>query len=452
MKKSLIQKSDMRTPKLPGPLPSYDGANVWYNLLPPPGPPAVLAGTRRCKFAVLGGGFVGLAAARRLGENEPSAEIILVEALRIGQGASGANSGFIIDVPHKRDLAHPSLERKQRIHRLNRAAIQWLEELVQRHGIDCQWTRAGKFQAAVGTRGLRFLEAYREMLGNFGSTHEVLDAAETSARLGTSYYRGSVYTPDGILMQPAALCRGLAESLPENVTILENSPVLRVEPVGRGWRLQGVQGTVEAECLLLGSNVFSRDLGFLKGRMVPVMTFASLTRPLEPDERSLYQGLPSWGLTPADHAGASLRLTPDGRFLFRSEYRYAPAYVTSAADRARVGMIHRDGFIRRYPMLARVPFENTWCGVCGLSRNYEAFFGEVRPGVFFSGVHQSVGAARGTISGLLLADMACGRPNPLVEDMQFVSPGPNLLPPEPLLGLGARARMSIQRWQSRSEA
>ncbi|MEP0134952.1 MAG: FAD-dependent oxidoreductase, partial [Marinobacter sp.] len=79
------------------------------------------------------------------------------------------------------------------------------------------------------------------------------------------------------------------------------------------------------------------------------------------------------------------------------------------------------------------------------------YFGEIEPGIYLSCCDQSVGAARGTVSGMMLADMACGKKTELLSDMLEVSGSPSRLPPKPLLRVGVPLRMAIARFASRSE-
>ena len=75
-------------------------ASGWYAILPKPPPANRLKGNQVADWVVVGAGVTGLAAARRLGELAPDARILLLESYRVGYGASGRNSGFIIDTPH----------------------------------------------------------------------------------------------------------------------------------------------------------------------------------------------------------------------------------------------------------------------------------------------------------------------------------------------------------------
>jgi glycine/D-amino acid oxidase-like deaminating enzyme len=433
-------------------IPQDDKCNGWYQLLPEPAPANRLNAHTTADWLVIGAGFTGLAAARRVAELRPGERVVLLEALRVGQGASGRNTGFVIDLPHKRDLEGDDLERKQKLLSLNRAAVEDLQTLVRRHAIDCGWSLAGKYQGAVGERGLKYLDHYETLLKNFHYPYRRLERDELAPILGTRHYAAAIYTANTALMQPAALVRGLGETLPANAELHEHSPVVNLTHSGGQWCATTPEGEVRATKLLLGSNIYSQEFGFLKHRMLPVMTFASMTRELTEAEMALFSAAPHhFGLTPADHAGTTVRLTPDRRLIIRNQYRFVPRYHDNLAERTHIRQGHRDSFEARYPQLAHVPFAATWGGACGLSRNYTAFFGKVGDNAWMSGVHQSVGAARGTISGKLLAELATGQDSSQLADMLAVSGKPARNPPEPFLSLGVKTRMKHAAWASRAE-
>ena len=433
-------------------IPQDDKCNGWYQLLPEPLSASRLNTPITADCLVIGGGFTGLAAARRFAEIRPDKRVVLLEALRLGQGASGRNTGFVIDLPHKRDLEGDDLVRKQTLLSLNRAAIADLQTLIHHHGINCGWSVAGKYQGAVGDRGLKYLEQFETLLKNVDYPFKRLERSELAPIIGTEHYAAAIYTANTALMQPAALVRGLGNSLPTNVELYEESPVVKLSYAGGYWSAVTPEGQVRATHLLLGSNIYAQQFGFLKHRMLPVMTFASMTRALSDAEMALFSAKPHhFGLTPADHAGTTVRLTPDRRLVIRNQYRFVPHYHDDLSERTRIRDVHRHSFDTRYPSLSHVPFTATWGGACGLSRNYTAFFGKVGENAWMSGVHQSVGAARGTISGKLLAEMAAGQDSSQLADMLAVSGKPGRNPPEPFLSLGVKARMKQASWASRHE-
>nr|WP_067285683.1 FAD-dependent oxidoreductase [Marinobacterium profundum] len=432
-------------------LPQYDGNCGWYEMLGTVSDFPALTQDIRVDAAVIGGGFVGCAAVRRLAENRPDDSFVLIEALKVGQGASGRNSGFVIDQPHKRDLEQGDKELKRKMVHLNRTAIDYLETQINNYNIDCQWSKAGKYQGAVGARGEKFLNHYEQLLKNFGETYERLSPQKMQDIFGTDYYSACIFTPGGTLMQPAALMRGLADNMPANVRIAEHTPVLEITRTANGFVLNTGKARIECRQLILGTNIFTAELGFLRDRILPVMTFASMTRPLTDTEMKLYGGQLDWGLTPADHAGTTLRMTQDRRIIIRNSYRYAHDYNTPQELLPGIRQRHREGFEARYPALKNVEFDYTWGGASSLSGNFETYFGELEKGIFASACDQSVGAARGTISGMMLADMASGKKTDLLSNMLEVSGNPSRLPPKPLLHIGVPLRMAMARFASRSE-
>ncbi|PMM06682.1 oxidoreductase [Vibrio kanaloae] len=434
-------------------LPNDDATCGWYHALSSIPEKPTLKGKQTADYVVLGAGFAGLAMARRLAEHAPNARIILIDAQKIGQGASGRNSGFVIDLPHKFSLEHPDPAHKQKLLALNRSAIAQLDCLISQYSIDCQWSAKGKYQGAVGERGEAYLDHFEHLMQDLGEPYSHVDGSELAKVLGTNYYSRAIYTPGGYLMQPAALVRGLGESLPDNVEVLENSPIRKLSKENGHWVLHGDDGLVETTELLLGTSIFTREFGYLKNRLLPVMTFASWTRPLTDAEMQRYGGQLNWGLTPADHAGTTLRMTADRRILIRNTYKHVPKYGSSMSDKVReqIRDDHRQVFLARYPELADVPFTHTWGGVYAISRNFTNFFGRLDQGVYASACDNGVGAAWGTISGTLLADYVMGATSNSLGDIQSVTGMPSLNPPEPFLGMGVKSRIQLAKWQSRSE-
>jgi glycine/D-amino acid oxidase-like deaminating enzyme len=265
-------------------LPRDDGSNGWARLLPPRRPRPPLQGETRADWAVLGAGFAGLAAARRLAENRPNDRIVLLEAQAVADGASGRNSGFGIDLPHNVGSSLEELEGSQRYIRLSRAALDYLELQVRRHGIECQWARRGKYHAAVSAKASgEILEPFARELEALGEPFRWVAHDALTRELGTGYYHAAVHTPGCVLMNPAALVRGLADSLPGNVALHEHSPVVEVE-YGNGVRLTTPQGSVAAPFLILATNGFAEQFGFFRRRLVVLAAYASLTRALDTAE------------------------------------------------------------------------------------------------------------------------------------------------------------------------
>ena len=182
-------------------LPRYDRNNGWFETLAEVPPAAPLSGPTEADVVVVGAGFTGLAAARRLAELRPDARILLSRPGRIGNSAAGRSSGFAIDHAHNvrsKGFADTAEYERQQI-ALNRAGQAYLAEAVTAHGIDCDWTWAGKTHAACTDRGARDLEHFARPSTASTSRTNCWTADATVDRLGIDYYHRALHTPGTVL-------------------------------------------------------------------------------------------------------------------------------------------------------------------------------------------------------------------------------------------------------------
>ncbi len=421
-------------------VPHDEGGCGWIATLPPLPPPRPLAGEARADCAVLGAGFSGLAVARRLAAAAPGLRIAVVDARRAGEGASGRSSGFV--VAHAHFIARLEFATSERYVALCRLGIAALREQAAANGIDCAWDERGWLHAAAGAAAAAELPRLAAWLDRLGEPYERLTADELAAITGTHFYRAGLRLPGSILVQPAALARGLAAALPPAVELYEGSAVQAIERrTAGGFRLATAGGSLAAERLFVAANGYSGALGVLGERVLPLLTFGSLTRPLTASERLRLGGEREWGLLAEDAMGSTVRRTRDQRILIRNSVRYDPAFDAPAGVLAAMRENHRRAFLARFPRLAEVAFEHTWGGVLGTSPNRGHSFGEIERDLYAAAGYSGAGIAIGTAAGMLLADLALGASSPSLDDMLSL-PTPRRLPPQPFLDWGARFRVA----------
>lgn len=433
-------------------LPRNDLTNAWNTILPHRTPHAALAKDIKADWLIVGAGYAGLAAARQLAHNRPDDSIALVEAGVCGENASGRNSGFIIDLPHTTSSNLDQLEGSHRYLRLARAATAALEKHVRDFDIQCDWSRDGKYHAAVTPAGSQaMLEPYAAELTALNEPFEWVEKDALTAKLGTTHFHRALYTPGCVLMNPAALTRGLADTLPQNVSIFENSPVTAMD-YSNGVRATTQGGSITAPRMILAANGFSEQFGYGKNTFVHLALCASLTRPLTPDEQTAFGVDKPWGLTPANgFGGITMRYTNDRRILIRQDIKVAMGQAFKAQKTDAIGRNHKALMDARFPNLRDVAFESSWVGYVCMSRNGAPTFGEVGPDIWMAACQNGIGVTKGTISGMLVADKACGVVNPLINDMEALG-SPTQLPPRPLVEVGARATIGWEVWKNRAEA
>lgn len=444
-------------------LPRDDDSCGWLRLTatddasPEPRPLTPLEGDRRADAVVIGAGFTGLAAARRLAELGSGRRVVLLDAQRAGHGASGRSSGFVVDVAYFTAAMEP--EDAERHIRLSREGIEILRRQVDEHGIECAWDDAGWIHAAAGPSGLRDLETLASWLAERGEAFEDLDRDGMERITGSRFYRRGLRLPGRPLLQPAALVRGLVDALPAGVELHEDSPVEAIERVGRegrdgarrgDWRIATAAGSVTAPRVILAVNGYAPALGALGRRIFPLITFGSLTRPLTDDEAKELEGAAEWGLLAQDPLGSSLRRTRDRRLLVRNTLHYSRHLSVGTEVRARARRLHLQALARRWPGLfgteggGRIGLEgleHTWSGVMGASASRRPLFDRLDAGLYAAAGFTGAGIALGTVAGELLAQWSEGLDSPLLRDMRHL-PGPRRTPPEPFLSLGIRWKVA----------
>jgi len=282
---------------------------------------------------------------------------------------------------------------------------------------------------------LREYDFFRRYLETLEVDHELLGAGELQARLGSGLYQAGIAIGDGALVQPAALVRGLADSLPANVQLHERSPVLEIID-GTPLTLRLAAAEVICDRLVVATNYEAPGLGLLQRYVIGSTLAGSFTRVLTESERASLGSLKEWGAISLHGGGATVRLTADGRMQIRNTAEYHGGRLLDDVELAARQATHRAGFEKRFPQLAQVPFEFAWSGVEGITRNGTNFFGQQRDNVFFAGGYNGSGVTRGTAFGTAIADYASGESTQTVSDCLASAPAA-WIPPRPLLDIGA---------------
>jgi len=436
-----------RPPRDPGPA-------AWNALLPPQEPATPLAGDRRADWLIIGGGFAGLSAARRLRQLRPDDAIAVVEARRIAEGPAGRNSGFMIDLPH--DLASDdyggAAEKDQREIAWNRAAISFAADMAAEYGLSREaFDPCGKINGAATARGLAHTDHYAAHLHRLGEPSERLDAAAMRRITGTDYYLGGLRTPGAVLLQPALYMRGIAAGLRgEGVVIHEDSPVIALDQTAGEWCATTPGGRLRARRAILAVNGHANGFGYHTDRLIHAYTYGAMTRALTEDEVARLGGDSRWAMTPADPMGTTVRRvdgTGGHRLVVRNRFTINPSLSVGERQVARLSRDHDRAFAARFPMLAGVTMEYRWGGALCLSWNNVPAFGTLAPGLVGAVCQNGLGTVKGTLSGMMAAELSCNTGSNMLGDFMD-QPAPRKLPPALLTRIGATARIRWQEWRA----
>ena len=423
-------------------IPSHHDSNGWWGILDEAPARPALNGKVRVDTAIIGGGICGVSVASRLAELCPSDEICLIEAERVGYGASGRNAGFLQNMHSHGPPKDLTILRRNM--KLWQYGLNSLRRKVQAGQIQCNWSEAGRFYGAAGPDGEKHVREIGQTLDALGMEYSPLDRAAMAARIGTEFYTEGLFAPGIALANPSALMRGLAQNLPSNVTVFEESPVTSFEKHGTGYLIRTPGGTVLADRLVLAAGVFLKDFGIATGRYVPMATYASLTAPLDDRHVAMLGTGEEFGLLGGSEVGSTIRLTQDRRLFVRNYYEFEPGASASRPRVEWISQMHRKAMLDRWPGFSDIEFEHSWGGAMAFTSNNGAVFGEYGKNLYAILTNDVSPMTRGEASGALLAEYMQGIDSDLLS-IQLAFPNSSRLPPRPFLDLGIRVRNGYKR-------
>ncbi|MGR3615767.1 MAG: NAD(P)/FAD-dependent oxidoreductase [Paracoccaceae bacterium] len=438
-------------------LPVQTGPAGWNAILPAQTPLATLEADRTADITVIGGGFAGLTTARRLYQLDPSLKIALVEAGRFAESSAGRNSGFMIDLPHdlaSDNYAGDALEADRRTIALNRRALGFAADVAEECGLSTEiLDPCGKYNAAATPAGDKHNRDYAAHLKRLGEPCTYLDQSQIHAVTGSPHYTSAVFCPGTIMLQPAGYIRALSAHLASHVSVYENTPVTAVTKQGHGWCVQAPKGRIASGTVVFATNGHLESFGFYQRQLMHICLYATMSKPLTPEQITRLGGQDRWGVTPADPMGTSVRRisgSTGDRILIRTCATFNPDLTTSKRRMRNAGRVMERKFGERFAHLPDVETEHLWAGMLCLSRNGAAAFGALDRGVYSACCQNGLGTARGTLQGMGIAEMILQGQSDIADHFLGEANLPQL-PPEPIAALGANAYLAWKEWRSGRE-
>jgi len=398
----------------PHPEPTDSG---WYLTSGPELPLVRQSGDVSCDCLVIGAGWMGLHAARRYAELNPDASVVLVDAGRIGNNASGRCMGFVIDLAHnprKRDFVEDIKGNKEELF-VNLDGIAYIRSAVEELGVDCDWDPQGKYHSAATDRGVNDLVHFSHALDKLGQSYRWVEKDEVQAMTGSRHYIKALHHPGTILVQPTKYLKNAARKLPANVTAHENTTISAVQFGGGANICETAAGKISARKVIICASGYLTRFGFFDNRAIPLYTFASMTRQLTASELAQAGNQQAYGLIPANSFGTTVRRTVDNRLFLRNVYAYADDFKTTTEDVMKARRQQQVAFDRRWPSLSSMGFEASWGGLLTLAQNGGMVFGELADGVYGAAFCNGTGVARGAAFGKAIGEMASGKSSPVID-------------------------------------
>jgi glycine/D-amino acid oxidase-like deaminating enzyme len=399
---------------------------------------APLAGDRTVEVAVIGGGYTGLAAAYRLAGHH-GLDTLVLEAHRIGWGASGRNGGFASMALGKVGLEERirdwGLDAARRSIRIGQEAVETVRELIATEAIDCEAQPSGyvhvAHRPAVAAELRARVALYRERLAYDGA--EFLDRAALAERgyLKGPSAHGAIRLRDGFALHPLRYVRGLARAAARRgARLCDASPVTAWRREAGWHHLVTPGGTVRARRVVVGTNGYTPEAlhPFLRGRTLPATSNIVVTRPLTAAE---------WGevgmLTTSCYSDSRKllfywRRLPDDRMLFGGR----AGLLEDDASLARRRRWLEGRMEDKCPALRGVGSEYFWHGNVCLAYDFTPHVGTAGgdPTVAYAMGYMGSGVSMATYCGGLAADLAAGKDIP--RDTPLTAAGLPRFPLPPL--------------------
>lgn len=374
---------------------------------PPPQP--ALSGRAHADVCVVGGGYAGVSAALELAER--GFRVVLLEAQRVGWGASGRNGGQVI-VGYGSD-GEEAIERQLAREDARRAwdvtvdALRLLQARIARYGIACEW-RPGYLSLATKPRKSRELSRWMEHVQRaYDYPLQWIPPADMRRWVDSARFHSAVFDAGSGHLHPLKLCLALGDAArAAGAQVFENSPVLFVER-GRKPCVKTAQAECHCDFVVFAGNVYLAEYGRqvapeLASRIMPVGTYMVATEPM--DEARAAALLPRrCAASDTNFILDYFRLSADHRLLFGGGDSYTGTTPRNLIRRIRHGMLEV------FPQLEDLAVEHAWGGFVDITMNMAPHFGRLGDNIYFVQGFSGHGVALAGMAGRLVAEALAGQ-------------------------------------------
>ncbi|MDA7556774.1 FAD-binding oxidoreductase [Candidatus Pelagibacter sp.] len=403
------------------------------------------------EWLIIGAGYTGLSAARKLGQLYPNQKIIIVDAQLAGEGASSRNSGYLVDTTLNDGFtSNKELDNYKKKADIYDLGIKVVKKFINEYQVDCDWNECGKYFASSKIEDEKILRNFSNTLSKLGFEHNLLSNNELSKRLGTNFYNIALFTKGGVLLHPGKLVRAMIDVLPKNVFLYENSSLLNWDKTKDIITCEFKNGKIKTKKIIFATNGFLKSLGIKSNYNFPITLTASMTRTLTDEEFKSIGEPKEWGVLPVRPMGATIRMTKDRRILIRNTAEIHNPFKMSNSNLEKRSISQKIGIRKRFPQLPDDIIQSSWSGIVSRSRNSSQIFEKIDNNVFAAGCYNGSGIGVGTLFGEQIAIKASEDTTNEIETIEARNK-PTWLPPQPFLNLGVKTRLIYERLRARSE-
>jgi gamma-glutamylputrescine oxidase len=420
----------------------------WAHALPKANP--ALQKDLEADVVVIGGGFTGLSTAYYLKKNRPKDRVIVLEAVRCGNGASGRNGAMLLTATEDRYMEwsdDPVLDK--RIYDLTSDNARRLLALSAELNFDAEIELNGALQMCNTKEIAEKAREYVEKAKAAGFPCELWDQQKIASLVGTSAYPAALYDPNCGQVHPGklvALFKRAAEFV--GVEIYDGTPVTHIDE-GQPIVLTVADGkTVRAGSVVLATNAYTSKLGYLRRAVTPIFDYVAVTAPLNAEQLAAVGWKKRIPFNDSRTEVFYLGLTKDNRIHIGGghvDYVFNNGVEQPSVSERRFAALRQE-MGRLYPSLASVPFEASWSGLVDMSLDQTPSLGQLgrHQNFFYAIGFSGHGVNLTSLFGRILADMAHGKSGewswlPYLNRMPFYTPN------EPFRWAGVQAALGFYK-------
>ena len=416
-----------------------------------PAPEPELTKDLRSDLLVIGAGYTGLWTALLAKEQNPTRDVVLLEAGEVATGASGRNGGFV-----DASITHGFLNGLSRwprevaiLEKIGEANLDAIETTIKRLGIDCDYRRVGEIDIATEPYLLDEFKEIMELTEPYDLRYQLFSREQLYEIVKSPIFLGGIKRPDSSLVNPAQLAWGLRKAcLNRGVQLYEKTPVIKLEEENNLVIAHTPHGRIRANRVALATNAYPPLLKRISYYIVPVYDYAIMTEPLTPSQRDSIGWHGREGLSDGNRQFHYFRTTADGRILwggYDAIYHWnngvGPQLEQRPASFARLA----EHFFQAFPQLEGVRFTHTWGGAIDTCSRFSPFWGTAHHGkTAYAMGYTGLGVGASRFGALVMLDLLDGRHTERTA-LEFVKTKPLPFPPEPLRSVGIK----LSQWSMR---
>jgi glycine/D-amino acid oxidase-like deaminating enzyme len=357
--------------------------------------------------AVIGAGFTGLSAARRLAK--AGAKVAVLESENVGWGASCRNGGMVLSglkLGTPTLLARYGREATKRMYAASLESIDCVEDVVREEKIECDFSRCGHLEVACKPGHFEdFRRGAETIEREFAHKMRIVEKGDLPNEIGSRIYHGGMVDEVSAGVNPARYVAGLGYAAARaGAVIHEKTRVLELQREARqgasGWKVSTARGSLHARDVLIATSGYTTGITrSLQKKIIPIGSFIivtgvlpeALAHALSPRNRMIYD---------SKNYLYYYRLTPDRRMLFGGRAAFFPENENTVRESAR---ILREGMIEVYPQLRETNVEYVWGGTLDFAFDIMPHAGKL-DGMYYSVGYAGHGVAMATLLGKKIAE------------------------------------------------